>query len=250
MQILDKTIAKQFDLMVPVCFNSARSYRDGNLMWLNFSVVDKEKEHVFAIAGEFCRGNISEETIVDILNDPEMHNFDDMDELAFKLYSFALNHEWYPKLKYTEVSDKIDDTTVALLFNYLSVSIPAAIKAFIDRNLDFFSLQTKEEYEKKEAIINASSEKLKGKIMDLFETRKDEDMRMGVYVASQIFHGAAMVPLDWGKEMDKELEKNTPGYVSWISDTNLEMIYRFPEETGIYLDFRNSKETVKQKILA
>lgn len=227
---LGKNITSNINLLAPTAINKTRSYKiDGNNAVLNFALVDKTGEQIFSINGQFNKKYLNTYTIMNGFNDFNDDGEYDFDIIAAEIFNFACRKKWYPDKTDHEVAEIIDRDTADDLLTYYFTLLPIVVKEFINR-LDFNTLQTKEEFEKKEAIIKGSSENLKNKLHEMKSRKDDEKAQNTVtFYLSKILDGEIVVPKEWDVE-SPELKKNQVDYASWIYEENLIMVMKFGQE--------------------
>ena len=232
---LDKNITDHINLLCPVALNKVRSYRDGNLMLLNFSVIDSKGEQLFSISAEMSRYASDGDSIMEAVNDPEMGNFDAF-ELANFLYYHAQKNNWYPDLSKEELQKKFNQNLVDAVLAYYSATTVLAMQNIIE-NLDFFSLQTKEEFEIRNRAMIQGRDDLEKRLVETVKEANEqnsEEAKMHAYVTfSLIKNAAVLVPQDWGEEMQKDFKENMPEYSAWFKEEYQRMFCHFSEKNGL-----------------
>lgn len=227
---LGKNITNNINLLAPTAINKTRSYKiDDRKAVLNFALVDKTGEQIFSINGQFDKKYLDTYTIINGFNDFNDDGSYDFDIIAAEIFNFACRKKWYPDKTDHEVAEIISSDTADDLLSYYFTLLPIVAKEFIDR-LDFNTLQTKEEFEKKEATIKESARNLKDKLHEM-KSRTDDKKAQNtvIFYLKHILDGEIVVPKEWDVE-GAEYKKNEVDYVSWIHEENLIMVMKFDQE--------------------
>lgn len=175
-----KIIKKNIDLNKIVILNKSRSYREGNLMCLNFSIIDKYGNQIFSIVSEFIKNTDDPVTIASAISE-SFKNFDDKDYQTI-LRNHIYSSNWCKPMKLKKICDSIQNLTLPVAF--LSYTLEELIIQIYDyiKIIDFYSLQTKEDYLKLEKTIENSSQEFMKTVENNF-IKKDKN---GILEAEEI----------------------------------------------------------------
>lgn len=175
-----KIIKKNIDLNKIVILNKSRSYREGNLMCLNFSIIDKYGNQIFSIVSEFIKNTDNPVTIASAISE-SFKNFDDKDYQTI-LRNHIYSSNWCKPMKLKKICDSIQNLTLPVAF--LSYTLEELIIQIYDyiKIIDFYSLQTKEDYLKLEKTIENSSQEFMKTVENNF-IKKDKN---GILEAEEI----------------------------------------------------------------
>lgn len=175
-----KIIKKNIDLNKIVILNKSRSYREGNLMCLNFSIIDKYGNQIFSIVSEFIKNTDDPVTIASAISE-SFKNFDDKDYQTI-LRNHIYSSNWCKPMKLKKICDSIQNLTLPVAF--LSYTLEKLIIQIYDyiKIIDFYSLQTKEDYLKLEKTIENSSQEFMKTVENNF-IKKDKN---GILEAEEI----------------------------------------------------------------
>lgn len=167
-----KIIKKNIDLNKIVILNKSRSYREGNLMCLNFSIIDKYGNQIFSIVSEFIKNTDDPVTIASAISE-SFKNFDDKDYQTI-LRNHIYSSNWCKPMKLKKICDSIQNLTLPVAF--LSYTLEELIIQIYDyiKIIDFYSLQTKEDYLKLEKTIENSSQEFMKTVENNF-IKKDKN---------------------------------------------------------------------------
>lgn len=152
---LDKNIINFLNLNKIVKLDNTRSYREGNLMYLTFEIIDKNEDAILSFVFESDRFvNTKLLNIRNIINESkDGHNFV-VATCVYKMLLWVIRSKSYSNLNIFEIKDKLKDGHCFYDFmEYISDDLFIQVGNIIN-NLDFFSLQEKEDYMKNANIIN------------------------------------------------------------------------------------------------
>lgn len=217
---LDKHITRNIDLHDLIALNHSRSYRDGNLMHLNYIIIDKACEPIFSIEFD-CDRYVSKEDIMNIIC---AYQFGKKD-LSYKLFVHASNRDWFPRLDVMALSKKLDKPNIAKDFiNYIGLELFRQISRDVEE-LDFFSLQTKEEYNVHAKKIDELMADTKGLLLQKVREKKFEDFSRLINTMCE-----EHVPLNeyWDEYLNYEL--NNVQCLCWILELQLELVLNISNE--------------------
>lgn len=217
---LDKNIIKSVNLNKIVKLDDARSYREGNLMNLTFEVVDKDENGIFSFVFESDRFVNTELTnIADTINQSKDGKNFSISNCLCKMFIWSCENGVYPKSEVFTTMSKFKKSSIFYDFmEYVSYDLFSQVGTIID-NLDFFSLQTKEEYMKDEKIINEYVYYWQDRLLDEYE--EDALIRFFNYICD----GYTPVDNYW-----KELFNNAYKYIiegkydCWLEDACKEIV--------------------------
>lgn len=186
-----------------VRLNKTRSYRDGNLMYLNYEIIDRWEKLIFSI--DLC-----------LLND--VKEFDDylicMKKNMAKLNGFRYNMCIYNHMlinKWFDVSKFNEDGINESLMEYILKGVVEQ-SYMIYRELDFYSLQTKEEFEIEKSKIKESSAKMISYIEDCLSSNDKEKHSLAIQLINVVLSKIEVI--DKEGSYDKE-------HLSWLQENNV-----------------------------
>lgn len=217
---LDKHITRNIDLHDLIALNHYRSYRDGNLMHLNYIIIDKDCEPIFSIEFD-CDRYVSKEDIMNIICSYQFSK----KYVSYKLFVHASNRDWFPRLDVMQLSKKLDKPTIVKDFtNYIGLELFRQISKDVEE-LDIFSLQTKEEYELHAKKINELMADTKGLLLQKVREKKFEDFGRLINTMCE-----EHVPLNeyWDEYLTFEL--NNVECLCWILELQLELVLNISNE--------------------
>ena len=207
---LDKNITNHLNLNKIVKLDNTRSYREGNLMYLTFEIIDKNEDAILSFvfeSGRFVKVDLM--SVADCVNNSkDGHNFNVQYSLC-KILFWALANNLYPNLSTVEVKNRLADVNVFGDFIiYMAQDLFTQVGDIV-KHLDFFSLQTKEEYIEDEKIVDEYLDSLKKNMLD------------------------GTMPLDYSLKdsFDNQYEiLNNKKYESWIAESYKEALINFVVE--------------------
>lgn len=179
---LDRHVIENIDTDRVVAINKYRSYRDGDLMHLNFVILDKQYTSIFSIEVDTNRYADSDEISMAVAG----YDFD-FECISNKLYIHAKNREWFGSMDAVKVMNKLNDTQMGISFiGYIGFELLRQASELVE-SLDFFSLQTKEEYEVHENKINEFISTLRNVLLKKIEDKQmDSLMSMLFYMGKEV----------------------------------------------------------------
>lgn len=217
---MDKHITKNINLNNLVRMNPKRSYREGNLMQLNYQIIDAEGAFIFSISFDTDRFANDEE--IDRVVSKYKY---EINYLAFKLCIHANNRGWFSLLDMYGICKKFaNPTSMQEFIDYIGEYMIAQVVEDV-HNLDFFSLQTKEEYEvhykkieefiadTRGLLLQKANEKKYGDLNELMNCIADEEIPLNTY---------------WGEYLAEELADQD--YLDWINERQLELTIYISDE--------------------
>ena len=217
---MDKHITKNLNLDKIVRFNPVRSYREGNLMTLNYSIIDNQEEFIYSISFEANR-NDDDNTIDKIVSDYKY----DSNEIAFKLCIHCNSHDWFSLLDFMGLEKKINRPSFIQEFvNYIGEDMIFQIINDV-KDIDFFSLQTKEEYLAHEKRINDFVSFIRAVINQKVKQKKFDESEILVRAIAE-----EELPLTkyWEERLKEELEDQR--YLDWLNECQQEMIMNIVDD--------------------
>lgn len=134
---------------ISVSINKTRSYRDGNLMMLNFVISDRKNQPIFSINSELGRSNkYTPTTMTKAMGEDLIHTY--IYERQYMLFLSAYSGKWFGNAPAEKVMNYMREDE--LYEDFLTFFYRQMIIQMIEctDKLDFFSLQKKEEYDKLE----------------------------------------------------------------------------------------------------
>lgn len=134
---------------ISVSINKTRSYRDGNLMMLNFVISDRKNQPIFSLNGELGRSNkYSPTTMTKAIGEDLIHTY--IYERQYMMFLAAYSGKWFGNAPAEKVVNCMRED--GLYEDFLKFFYKQMITQMIEctNKLDFFSLQKKEEYDKLE----------------------------------------------------------------------------------------------------
>lgn len=164
---LDKNIINHLNLNQIVKLDNTRSYREGDLMYLTFEIIDKNEDSILSFVFEsdrFAKTDLM--SVADCVNNSkDGHNFNVQYSLC-KILFWALANNLYPNLSVEEVKNRLADVSVFGNFIlYMAQDLFSQVASIV-KHLDFFSLQTKEEYAEDEKLVDEYLDSLKKNMLD------------------------------------------------------------------------------------
>ena len=218
-KILSKGYRKHINLDEVLAFNFVRSYREGNIGHLNFVVVDNRKMPIFSFNLE-----------INHLSNGEYNGFsnavEDTRTISYKLFTCAQNGNWFPSYDVYKLQELfIDEDSVKIFLNVISSKMHKQLKEYLDV-LDFFSLQTKEDY----LIDYHEIEKY---IFDIKKTYMQYLEEQNYFMIDRIFDfitSSQVVVLDDCDKDTLKKWKSKGAYMVWLMERQKEMIITYNNE--------------------
>lgn len=208
MKLREKVFKKNINLYDLVRLNKTRSYRDGNLMYLNYEIVDNQDKLIFSI-------NTCIPSAINSIDD-YLKSFKDsiksLNSLQYNvgLYNHMIINKWVSGRDVKRLYDSLADE--GLVFSFLEFTLKhLTIQAYeLYMEVDFYSLQTKKEYDYEELRIKESADNIISYIDDGFNSndkiKQDEVLKMMIGILSKT---------------NNENGLNNNEYVSWKLENNL-----------------------------
>ncbi len=171
---LDIKIINQLKLNSILKLNDIRSYRDGDSLFLNFEVIDKNRVPIFSFAYSCNRFDSNEFINVrrNILNSKKGRNFNTR-ECACKIGLWSMEVMLYPGYDEGKPNTKLGKPEVFNDFmSYIFDEMCLQVSNIIN-HLDFFSLQTKEDYMEEEMLVNEYLACFKESVLDENEDNEE-----------------------------------------------------------------------------
>lgn len=223
MSFVKKIIKKNIDLNKVVILNKSRSYREGNLMCLNFSIIDKYGNQIFSIAPEFIK-NTNEPVAVASAISESFKNFDDKDYQTI-LRNHIYSSNWCKPMKLKKICDSIQNLTLPMAF--LSYTLEEVIIQIYDylKLIDFYSLQTKEEYLKLEKTIENSSTEFMKTVENNFNKNKKNENSKIKEIITDIMKKEAICNSDLYAKFSSKQEEREIAF--WVQEKNTSTMLSF-----------------------
>lgn len=187
MKLRDKVFKKNINLYDLVRLNRTRSYRDGNLMYLNYEIVDNQDKLIFSINTCIPSGvNCIEDYIKSF-----KECIKSLNSLQYNvgLYNHMIINKWVKGREIKRLYDSLGDEEIvySLLEFTLKYITIQAYKLYME--VDLYSLQTKEEYKSEEYKVKECSDNIISYIDDGFNSRdknkQDEVLEMMYKILSK-----------------------------------------------------------------
>ena len=227
--MLDIQLKKHLNLDHVVVLDMRRSYRDGNLMWLNFEIIDEDTNPIMSFVYEGVRGESTKiNEIVDRTNKSNDGKNFHVPSSTFKLQSAAANY-WF---KNDKKANSINYKTFADFMHCITRQLFEQVKIIID-NLDFFCLQVKKDYLKDKALVD---EYINYWIKKTFDSIDNEDLDEAIGIFLSIHYSSA--PLDdyWEERFKKLNISSTDRRAYWCFERSQEMFFFLSDEQAKKLD--------------
>lgn len=208
MKLREKLFKKNIDLYDLVRLNKTRSYRDGNLMYLNYEIVDNYDKLIFSINTCIPSGINSIEEFLKSFKD----SIKSLNSLQYNvgLYNHMIINKWVSGRDVKRLYDSLGEEE--LVYSFLEFTLKyLTIQAYkIYMEVDLYSLQAKEKYDDEEFKIKESSDNIISYIDDGFNSRdkvrQDEVLKMMYKILSK---------------NDIECSLDDKEYMSWKLENNL-----------------------------
>ena len=155
MKLREKVFKKNINLYDLVRLNKTRSYRDGNIMYLNYEIVDNQDKLIFSINACISSGvNCIEDYIKSF---KECINSFNSLQYNVGLYNHMIINKWVKGRDVKKLYDSLSDEEI--VYSFLEFSLEyITIQAYkLYMEVDLYSLQTKEKYDDEESKIKESS---------------------------------------------------------------------------------------------
>lgn len=156
-------VISNFDKTRFISYNRERSYNSGKYSVVNLELVDKDNKLILSFDLKVKRERIGVDYVCDLLKSCDILNGNELGYKKFIL--FAISNNWFPGMESNEVASYIIENAVYhdLVVEY-SLPILNNIMHILEE-MDYSTLQSKEEFNKKERAIN----KLKGLMHKLID---------------------------------------------------------------------------------
>ena len=189
-------------------------------MTLNYSIIDDEENFIYSISFEADR-NDSNDAIYKIVSEYKY----DGPTIAFKLCIHCNSNNWFSLLDFMGLEKKINRPSFMQEFiDYIGNDMIFQIVSDV-RNIDFFSLQTKEEYLAHEKKIDKFINDTRGLINQKVKQKKfDESEALVRAIAEE------KISLNkyWENYLKEELEDQR--YLDWLNERQQEMIMNIVDD--------------------
>lgn len=187
MNFRKRVYKRNIDLDNVVRLNRTRSYRDGNLMYLNYEIIDNQDKLIFSI-------NACIPSYVNCIEDyirsfKECIKFFNGLQYNVGLYNHMIINEWVKGHDIKRLYDSLSDEEI--VYSFLDYALKnITIQAFkLYMEVDLFSLQTKEDYKSQEFKVKECSNNIISYIDDGFNSgdknKQDEVLEMMYKILSK-----------------------------------------------------------------
>lgn len=146
------TVISYFDKTKLINYNKERSYNSGKYSIVNLELADKDNKLILSFDLKVKREKIDVDYVCDLLRECDILNGNALGYKKFIL--FAISNEWFPNMESNDVAAYITENNIYhdLVAEY-SLPILNNIMHILE-GIDYASLQSKEDYNKKERAIN------------------------------------------------------------------------------------------------
>ena len=214
MKLREKLFKKNINLYDLVRLNKTRSYRDGNLMYLNYEIVDNHDKLIFSINTCIPSGINSIEDYIKCFKE----SIKSLNSLQYNvgLYNHMIINKWVSGRDVNRLYDSLNEEELVYSFlkftlKYLTIQ---SYKLYME--VDLYMLQTKREYDDEELKIKESSDNMISYIDDGFNSRdknkQDEVFEMMYKILSK---------------NDTDYCLDDKGFVSWKLENNLISFFKY-----------------------
>ena len=203
MNFRKRVYKRNIDLDNVVRLNKTRSYRDGNLMYLNYEIIDRWEKLIFSF--DLCILNdIKEfdEYLIYIKN-----NIAKLNSIRYNMsiYNHMIVNKWFDRNEYKD--GEINES----LIEYILKGVVEQ-SYMIYRELDFYSLQTKEEFEIEKNKIRETSTKMISYIEDCFNSNDEDKHSLAIQLINVVLSKIEVFNIE--DSYDKE-------HLSWLQENNV-----------------------------
>lgn len=186
-----------------VRLNKTRSYRDGNLMYLNYEIIDRWEKLIFSI--DLCLLNDVKEFddyLIYIKN-----NIAKLNSIRYNMniYNHMIVNRWFDRNKYKD--GEINESLIEYILKGLVEQ-----SYMIYRELDFYSLQTKEKFEIEKNKIRETSTKMISYIEDCLSSNDKDKHSLAIQLINVVLSKIEVFNIE--DSYDKE-------HLSWLQENNV-----------------------------